>query len=572
MNKKNQIIYKLQHDFQEIFFIDKYFKNSNTINILYYNLEFHSLDETSKVNFLKRKNIFTNIKNDGEFTYFKYEKLQFKIINPLKNIRIDKIAIDDHNFFVYSHDISNNIQKSLVLIELDSHSKEEYHNQLKSNNFVIIDYSSKKCSISDFTSNQKRTNDNFIELSKDEGKINSYTSIMKFNNIFFNYNVKQIVLSTKLKNQFQYLKYASLMLIETFMDKPILPSNEYVNNNEDNDKLYLFFDSLLKFYKKNHSKFKIAIQAEWRQHKGYLFVEKVLKQFLKQTNLKISNIKLEYFDSNVITDDSLFNSDNNSYNYEFDKLMHSGFHVIDLFIWFLKLNGEVQQGEITSWYEGFDNLNDNYSKHVAKEFSKNTNKNLGENIFATINTIYGKAKTRASISMESMRIPLKRESSSKENEQLRYEQLKIKVGQSMTISIKIYLPSKANSWTNNNYGKSNFKHFNIDVYKNILEKGKSFESYSEKDFIPSNEANIDSNKTILHFADKEFLDYNDHSKYSDLLNHEDSIKLHFSIHNSLVNSKKREHEKNHLLIIKSLIDVFGDDYYIQGSLKLWIKN
>ena len=80
------------------------------------------------------------------------------------------------------------------------------------------------------------------------------------------------------------------------------------------------------------------VQCQRRYHDGYLFIVDYLRKFIKDFGIPLTYIDILHGDGCWVLPNEFFERENHPYKYGYGKLMHSGYHFVDLLAWLLKLN------------------------------------------------------------------------------------------------------------------------------------------------------------------------------------------------------------------------------------------
>lgn len=126
------------------------------------------------------------------------------------------------------------------------------------------------------------------------------------------------------------------------MDKPIttplLPSTNPLAAKQ------IFQDYLDLEYLHKRSNAKFYVMCQRRNHEGYAFIKKYLTTFISQFVVPISYIDIYHSDGAWSLPHEFF-KENHPYKYGYGKLMHSGYHFIDLFSYLADLNTTIPRAK-----------------------------------------------------------------------------------------------------------------------------------------------------------------------------------------------------------------------------------
>ena len=144
-----------------------------------------------------------------------------------------------------------------------------------------------------------------------------------------------IIISTEPKAHKIYAEWALKNNVNILMDKPITSPLYPSTNTESARQIYQDYLDLKKLLERSKSKFYVVCQR--RNHKGYAFIKEYLKDFISEYAIPISYIDIYHADGAWSLPHE-FNKENHPYKYGYGKLMHSGYHFVDLFAWLAEVN------------------------------------------------------------------------------------------------------------------------------------------------------------------------------------------------------------------------------------------
>ncbi len=123
------------------------------------------------------------------------------------------------------------------------------------------------------------------------------------------------------------------------MDKPITAPVDPIKNPDSGRQIFTDYQDLREHKKNSKSKFYIVCQR--RNHEGFSFVKNYLENFVNEFQIPISYIDIYHADGtwNLLHE---FNKENHPYKYGYGKLMHSGYHCVDLFAWISEVNNSLK--------------------------------------------------------------------------------------------------------------------------------------------------------------------------------------------------------------------------------------
>lgn len=144
-----------------------------------------------------------------------------------------------------------------------------------------------------------------------------------------------IIISTEPKAHKIYAEWALKNDVNILMDKPITSPLYPSTDKEAAREIYQDYLDLESLLKQSKAKFYITCQR--RNHAGYVFIKEYLKKFVSDFQVPISYVDLYHADGAWSLPHE-FQKENHPYKYGYGKLMHSGYHFVDLFAWITQAN------------------------------------------------------------------------------------------------------------------------------------------------------------------------------------------------------------------------------------------
>lgn len=144
-----------------------------------------------------------------------------------------------------------------------------------------------------------------------------------------------IIISTEPKAHKIYAEWALKNNVNVLMDKPLTAPVHPSTDIQSAHTIYQDYLDLENLLKTSSAKFYVTCQR--RNHKGYTFIKEYLKNFVSDFEVPISYIDVYHADGAWSLPHE-FNKENHPYKYGYGKLMHSGYHFVDLFAWIAQVN------------------------------------------------------------------------------------------------------------------------------------------------------------------------------------------------------------------------------------------
>lgn len=339
-----------------------------------------------------------------------------------------------------------------------------------------------------------------------------------------------IIISTEPKAHKIYAEWALKNNINVLMDKPLTtplsPSTD-VRSARQIYQDYLDLESLLK---KSSAKFYVMCQR--RNHKGYTFIKDYLKNFVSDFEIPVSYIDVYHADGTWNLPHE-FNKENHPYKYGYGKLMHSGYHFVDLFAWIAEVNFGLEKArpETAKLYTARFTPNDLFSQIDETAYAKLFNRpairdfyrayrredyeGFGElDAYTLVQLMHGQnVVTTGSINLQQNSFSKRGwfdlpEDTYKGNGRVRHERVNIQVSQFLNIQAHSYQSCETGKETVEQGSVGSEDHFDIFIFRNKrIIGGENFAKFS-----------IGKKMKECHQADSYYLGHNEQARETTLLN------------------------------------------------------
>lgn len=419
------------------------------------------------------------------------------------------------------------MKKRIALIGLGPHAKRIYYPYIEEltksdSNFsleLIIDLELNRSQIESFLQDQKLQPKKIIYLdAKDQ--LNPTLIHPSAAQALKKYKINKAIIATEPKAHKIYITECIKLGIQLVTDKPITTPLNLISSIESSQKIYQ--DAIeLANDTKTHPDSRVLIQCQRRNHQGYNYIFELIKNLIKKYNIPITFISIHHSDGMWNMPNELFQRENHPYKYGYGKLMHSGYHFIDLLLNLLQINNLIDDKqpddiEVFSQYSraidqqtviNTHDYKDFFGKNTSNEFNKFAQKEelstFGEiDSYSQIQlTRKNRILTTAQLSLMqsgfSQRAwPTLPEDTYKSNGRVRHEHINIHLGPLASIQIHSYQSKQINDQPISLYDTGQNNHFDIYIFRNSnLIGGKSFEKiqYGSWDLNSNN-----SNKYLGH--------------------------------------------------------------------------
>ena len=227
-----------------------------------------------------------------------------------------------------------------LLIGVGYHARRIYVPCFKDNELVnlvaCLDLKSQEEKIKTFLKNKniKTTcyfTDNYIlsdELNKQELK--------QLKEIIKKHEIQAVVISTEPLAHFKYAKWALQNDLNILLDKPITTEVDVSINENRARKLFSDYKYLSEKYKKKLKTKNLVfmLQAQRRFHDGFVVARDKIKEMTQMTNCPVTSIVSFHSDGQWRFPKEIIEQNYHPYNQGYGKMSHSGYHSLDIAIWF----------------------------------------------------------------------------------------------------------------------------------------------------------------------------------------------------------------------------------------------
>ncbi|MCW1907721.1 MAG: hypothetical protein KIH63_000070 [Candidatus Saccharibacteria bacterium] len=332
--------------------------------------------------------------------------------------------------------------------------------------------------------------------------------------------ITHAIISTEPKAHKAYAKFFVPNGIDTLVDKPITSPLHPSTKPKQARKIYKDYKELA-LLAKNPSHGRLTVQAQRRFHVGYLFVYDLINKIIADYNVPITYLDTYHCDGLWSMPPEFVFRENHPYKYGYGKLMHSGYHFVDVAAWFLDLNNQIvnkcpDNAEVANYMlrpSDFTSIvdEDNYKQFFGEQvFSDHFNTKhqmaaYGEIDSSSVLRMKRGDKTVALCSINLLQNGFSRRSwpdlpqdTYKSNGRIRHERLSVQVGPLLNVQIHSYESYEIkdkHKHAHELFDTGNNEHFDIYIYRNSdLIGGKAYEKigieqlYKHEGSIGHNEA------------------------------------------------------------------------------------
>jgi len=311
-----------------------------------------------------------------------------------------------------------------------------------------------------------------------------------------------IIISTEPKAHKPYALWAIERNVDILMDKPITVPLGLNHGTASANEIWQGYRQIQQ--KLERSRSNLIVQCQRRHHDGYRLIKSYLVDFVNQFEIPVSFIDIYHADGMWAMPSELFQRENHPYKYGYGKLMHSGYHFVDLFAWLSEINLLLEQKKpnlvdmYVKRFGGYDFLHqindadyrrmfetdrfDGYFEPNRLEMAKM----LGElDVFILCQLKrHDIVVTTASINLQQNSFCRRAwtdlpEDVYKGNGRVRHERLNIQVANLLNLQVHSYQSYEVGKQAANTTGAGHEDHFDIYIFRNSkIIGGKTLEKIS----------------------------------------------------------------------------------------------
>ncbi|MCQ3974411.1 MAG: hypothetical protein DPW09_13270 [Anaerolineae bacterium] len=385
-------------------------------------------------------------------------------------------------------------EKNIILAGLGPHARriyypllEKYARQYQIKVPLIIDLHAQKETICAYLSNRMLQPERLFFVENQER--NSETLPESLHQVLVEVGSKEkihgLIISTEPKAHKPYIFWAIDQNIDILIDKPISAPIGAGTNLEAAQKIWQDYQKISRRLEQSRSN--LVVQCQRRSHPGYRLIKNYLQDFVCAYAIPISYIDIYHADGMWSMPGELFQRENHPYKYGYGKLMHSGYHFIDLFGWLAEINCLIEAKQPTSVdlyvkrFRPFDFMQQinqvDYQRLLGVEqpahFFEAARPDLGElDVFILGQLKRGEAViTTTSINLQQNSFcrrawPYEPKDVYKGNGRVRHERLNIQVSNLLNIQVHSYQSYEVGKKDVITTGAGHEDHFDIFIFRN----------------------------------------------------------------------------------------------------------
>jgi predicted dehydrogenase len=298
-----------------------------------------------------------------------------------------------------------------LLVGAGYHARRIYIPDLSTNelvNFVAcLDLKSQEEKIKTFLKEKQINLDCYFTDNYDLTDFLDDKEIEQLDLIIKKYKIEAVVISTEPLAHFKYAKWAIDNDINVLLDKPITTEIDVSVNEDKAIKLYSDFKYLEEKYKEKLETKNLVfmLQAQRRFHEGFVTVKNKIKEMTEMSNCPVTSIVSFHSDGQWRFPKEIIEQDYHPYNQGYGKMSHSGYHSLDIAMWFAE-SSLVQDKKwdnfqlYTQFIRPYDFMNQLNKDDYLKLFPNMDKNLLNDEIIKNISNVKGELDAFTNISLK----------------------------------------------------------------------------------------------------------------------------------------------------------------------------
>lgn len=238
------------------------------------------------------------------------------------------------------------INKNIALFGLGPHARkiyypliEQYTKKYNLHLKLIVDLKSQEKVVMDYLYQRKIQPEKILFIDEKYRNGDAIDGRLLYSlNQLINDGIDGIIIATEARSHKMYIEWAISNNIDILLDKPIFASD--IIRDSDSSSRNIINNYIEIKNRLMNSSSNIIVVTQRRVHNGYVFALEYLSSFVNQYQVPITYIDIYHADG-VWSLPNEYTKENHPYKYGYGKLMHSGYHFIDLFSWIMQTNKNI---------------------------------------------------------------------------------------------------------------------------------------------------------------------------------------------------------------------------------------
>lgn len=308
-----------------------------------------------------------------------------------------------------------------------------------------------------------------------------------------------MVVATEPRSHLMYARWALDHGLHLLLDKPVTART--LRDADPDEALRLVDDFYRLLDASVRTGARCLVQTQRRAHPGYELIRDYLREFLATFGVPVTYLDIYHGDGMWNMPGEFWSRENHPYRYGYGKIMHSGYHFLDLMTWLLGVNDELAASApdrfefTTRWHTPADFLgqvgNDQYRRlfgdraATVGRFPPETVERMrgfGETDVHLLGQFWRGDTAVTTVSLNLLQTSFSRRAwldlptdTYKGNGRVRHERITIQVGHLLSIQVHSYQSYQA-AERSGGTGPGHYDHFDVYVFRNAeLVGGAPFE-------------------------------------------------------------------------------------------------
>lgn len=321
------------------------------------------------------------------------------------------------------------------------------------------------------------------------------------------YKITHAILATEPKAHFAYLDFLIECGVSILVEKPLTAPKGCSYSIASAERVEQHYDWLLK--KSQQNKVRVDLQCQRRYHPIYQFLIKEIESFVAEFDIPITYCDVYHCDGMWNMPDEFIFRENHPYKYGYGKLMHSGYHFVDLLALLLETCYKVcskkpDEGAIYAVPSSPADFLHLFNEDDYERFFKDSNyesifsnqeqlgfEHFGELDFFSLIQLFQNGKRLTTCNLNLLQTGFSRrawnslpEDTYKGNGRVRHERINLQFGHLFNIQIHSYIAEESKGKTDpHSIDPGGARHFDIYLFRNSqLIGGEPFRRLRSDDF------------------------------------------------------------------------------------------
>lgn len=421
-----------------------------------------------------------------------------------------------------------------ILIGMGPYTKRHYFNQFLKHNFfpdLIVDLEGNKAMLSEFLESHNVSIPLYClpESERDAETLPEYVKY-ELNKFIREHDITHAIIATEPKAHLAYLDFFIENGIHVLVEKPLTAPQKSSFSSSAALKIEKDYQYLMNKIKQSPNKnLRVDLHCHRRHHPIYQFVTKQIEMIVAEFDIPLTFCDVYHCDGMWNMPDEYLTRENHPYKYGYGKLLHSGYHFIDLLSGLIKTCyracskvpdeaeiyavpfspldslGTFNQEDYRRFFQN-DKTNNAYNNPQASGFGE-----FGELDFHSIMQLFQKGKRLTTCALNLLQTGLSHrawntlpQDTYHSNGRIRHERINLQCGMLFNIQVHSYPAHESRDRSNiEPPAVGGNMHFDVNIYRNSrLIGGEPFTHLNSEHFLPDSKSNFNEvarEKCLVNF-------------------------------------------------------------------------